>query len=130
MEGYALITGATSGIGLELALNFAKDGISLILVARGEEKLKELKSRFEMDYAVDVRVYAKDLTKDKAAEELYEAIMEEGLQVDYLVNNAGFGSFGRLVDTDLSVEKDLVKLNVLSLLEMNKRFVKPMAERG
>ncbi|HBT18978.1 MAG TPA: short-chain dehydrogenase [Clostridiaceae bacterium] len=130
MEGYALITGATSGIGLELALNFAKDGISLILVARGEEKLKELKSRFETDYAVDVRVYAKDLTKDKAAEELYEAIMEEGLQVDYLVNNAGFGSFGRLVDTDLSVEKDLVKLNVLSLLEMNKRFVKPMAERG
>lgn len=130
MEGYALITGATSGIGLELAINFAKDGISLILVARGEEKLKELKHRFERDYAIDVRLYAKDLTKDEAAEELYEAIMDEGLQVDYLVNNAGFGSFGRLVDTDLSVEKDLVKLNVLSLLEMNKRFVKPMADRG
>lgn len=130
MEGYALITGATSGIGLELALNFARDGINLVLVARNSEKLEEMKKRLVEDYGVKVFTLAKDLTKDEASKEIFEALDNEGIQVEYLVNNAGFGTFGRLKDTDLDTEKDLVKLNVLSLLEMNKRFVPAMAERG
>ena len=130
MEGYALITGATSGIGLELALNFARDGINLVLVARTKEKLEEIKTRIEREYDVKVMILSKDLTHEKAPLEIYEELEKEGIQVDYLVNNAGFGTFGRLKDTDLETEKDLVKLNVLSLLEMNKRFVPAMAERG
>jgi short-subunit dehydrogenase len=111
MEGYALITGATSGIGLELALNFARDSINLVLVARNSEKLEEMKKRLVEDYGVKVFTLAKDLTKDEASKEIFEALDNEGIQVEYLVNNAGFGTFGRLKDTDLDTEKDLVKLN-------------------
>lgn len=130
MEGYALITGATSGIGLELALNFARDGINLVLVARTKEKLEEIRTRIEEEFSVKVRTLSKDLSKDEAPLEIFEELEKEGIQVDYLVNNAGFGTFGRLKDTDLDTEKNLVKLNVLSLLEMNKRFVPAMADRG
>ena len=129
MEGYALVTGATSGIGLEIALNFARDGINLILVARTENKLMEIKEKIESDYKVEVLILAKDLTSEEAPDEIYEEVEKRGIRVDFLINNAGFGSFGRLKDTDYETEKDLVKLNVLSLLQMNKLFVPLMAAR-
>ncbi len=129
MEGYALITGATSGIGLELALNFARDQINLVLVARTEEKLLEIREKMEKVYNVKVVTITKDLTEENAPLEIFNELKERKIRVDFLINNAGFGSFGRLKDTDLETEKDLVKLNVLSLLQMNKLFVKGMAER-
>lgn len=129
MEGYALVTGATSGIGLELALNFARDHINLVLVARTEEKLLEIREKIEKVYDVKVVTITKDLTDEKAPMEIYNELKERRIRVDFLINNAGFGSFGRLKDTDLETEKDLVKLNVLSLLQMNKLFVPGMAER-
>ena len=129
MEGYALVTGATSGIGLEIALNFARDGINLILVARTERKLMEIKEKIESDYKVEVLILAKDLTSEEAPDEIYEEVEKRGIRVDFLINNAGFGSFGRLIATDYETEKDLVKLNVLSLLQMNKLFVPLMAAR-
>lgn len=129
MEGYALITGATSGIGLELALNFARDHISLVLVARTEEKLLEIREKVEKEFGVKVVTLTKDLTKEEAPLEIYEELKERNIRVDYLINNAGFGTFGRLKDTDFETEKDLVKLNVLSLLQMNKLFVPGMAKR-
>jgi uncharacterized protein len=129
MEGYALVTGATSGIGLEIALNFARDGINLILVARTENKLMEIKEKIETEYGIEVLILAKDLTREEAPDEIYEEVEKRGIRVDFLINNAGFGSFGRLKDTDYETEKDLVKLNVLSLLQMNKLFVPLMAAR-
>lgn len=129
MEGYALITGATSGIGLELALNFARDHINLVLVARTEEKLLEIKEKVEKDYKIKVVTITRDLTEEEAPKEIYEELQERKIRVDFLINNAGFGTFGRLKDTDLETEKDLVKLNVLSLLQMNKLFVPGMVER-
>lgn len=129
MEGYALITGATSGIGLELALNFARDHINLVLVARTEEKLLEIKEKVETVYKVKVVTITKDLTEEDAPQEIFDELKEKKIRVDFLINNAGFGTFGRLKDTDLETEKDLVKLNVLSLLQMNKLFVPGMAER-
>lgn len=129
MEGYALVTGATSGIGLEIALNFARDGINLILVARTENKLMEIKEKIESEYGIEVLVLAKDLTREEAPDEIYKEVGKRGIRVDFLINNAGFGSFGRLKDTDYETEKDLVKLNVLSLLQMNKLFIPPMVER-
>lgn len=129
MEGYALITGATSGIGLEIALNFARDGINLILVSRTESKLLEIKEKVERDHNIKAMILVKDLTVEEAPDEIYEAVKAEGLRVDYLINNAGFGTFGRLKDTDMECEKDLVKLNVLSLLQMNKLFIPDMVER-
>lgn len=130
MEGYALVTGATSGIGLEIALNFARDGINLILVARTEEKLSEIREKIEKEHGVKVLVLAKDLTREEAPDEIHAEVEKRGIRVDYLINNAGFGSFGRLKDTDYEKEKDLVKLNVLSLLQMNKLFIPAMVERS
>ncbi len=129
MEGYALVTGATSGIGLEIALNFARDGINLILVARTERKLMEIKEKIEAEHKVEVLILAKDLTREEAPDEVYDEVEKRGIRVDFLINNAGFGSFGRLIATDYETEKDLVKLNVLSLLQMNKLFVPLMAAR-
>ena len=129
MEGYALVTGATSGIGLEIALNFARDGINLILVARTENKLIEIREKIKSEYGIEVLILAKDLTREEAPDEIYEEVEKRGIRVDFLINNAGFGSFGRLKDTDYETEKDLVKLNVLSLLQMNKLFVPLMAAR-
>lgn len=129
MIGYALITGATSGIGLELALNFARDQINLILISRHIDQLEKVKERILKDYDIDVVVIAKDLTHDGAPLEIYNEVKQKDLNVDYLINNAGFGTFGRFKDIDVDTEKDLVKLNVMSLLEMNKRFVPDMVER-
>lgn len=129
MIGYALITGATSGIGLELALNFARDQINVILVARNEERLEKVREKILAEYDVDVVVIPKDLTQDEAPLEIYNEVKKRDLDVDYLINNAGFGTFGRFKDLDVDRAKDLVKLNVLSLLEMNKRFVPDMVER-
>ncbi len=129
MMGYALITGATSGIGLELALNFAKDQINLILIARHEDQLEKVRERILKEYSIDVVIMAKDLTHDEAPLEIYNEVKKRDLNVDYLINNAGFGTFGRFKDLDVETAKNLVKLNVLSLLEMNKRFVPDMVER-
>ena len=129
MMGYALITGATSGIGLELALNFAKDQINLILIARHVDQLEKVRERILKEYDIKVVIMAKDLTHDEAPLEIYNEVKERELNVDYLINNAGFGTFGRFKDLDVNTEKNLVKLNVLSLLEMNKRFVPDMVER-
>ena len=129
MIGYALITGASSGIGLELALNFARDQINLILVSRNLVQLNKVREKILEDYDIDVVVIAKDLINDEAALEIYNEVKERGLNVDYLINNAGFGAFGRFKDIDVELEKDIVRLNVMSLLEMNKRFVPDMVDR-
>ncbi len=129
MIGYALITGATSGIGLELALNFARDQINLILIARHVDQLEKVRDKILKEYDIDVVIIAKDLTHEEAPLEIYNEVKERDLNVDYLINNAGFGTFGRFKNLDVDTEKNLVKLNVLSLLEMNKRFVPDMVDR-
>lgn len=129
MEGYALVTGGTSGIGLELALNFARDGINLCLVSRSEDKLKEVAKKISLEYEVEVLSVPMDLSEDDAPFRLYNLLKEKGIQVDYLVNNAGVGSFGRLKDTEMKVEENLVKLNILALLRLTKLFVPDMVDR-
>lgn len=129
MNGYALVTGGTSGIGLELALNFARDGINLCLVSRSEEKLKEVAKKIALEYDVEVFSVPMDLSDDDAPFRLYDLLKEKGIQVDYLVNNAGVGNFGRLKDTDMKVEENLVKLNILALLRLTKLFIPQMVER-
>lgn len=130
MKGYALVTGGTSGIGLELALNFARDGINLCLVSRSEEKLKEVAKKISLEHDVEVFSVPMDLCDDDAPFRLYDLLKEKGIQVDYLVNNAGVGSFGRLKDTEMKVEEDLVKLNILALLRLTKLFIPEMVSRG
>jgi uncharacterized protein len=90
----ALITGASGGIGYELALLFARDGYDCILVARSQDKLKELAERLEREHRVKTLVLAKDLSKPSAVDEIYEEVTAASMHVDVLVNNAGFPVFG------------------------------------
>lgn len=93
----ALVTGATSGIGYELAKLFAQDGIDLVLVARGQAKLAEIKADFERQYGIRVTCLAADLGVPGQAAAVYQQCQEQGIELDYLVNNAGFGSYKDVV---------------------------------
>ncbi len=118
MKNYALITGASKGIGLEIAKLFAKDGYSLILVARSIDLLMQIKHTFEEEYHINVKVIEKDLSDLSAAKQIYEEVKKENLQVDYLVNNAGFGDYGYFLDANIDKHVKMVNLNITTLIEL------------
>ena len=125
----ALITGASGGIGYEFAKLLAKDCSTVILVARGKEKLVEVKKELELLAPVRVFVLPKDLAQAGAAEELFDEVEKEKLSVDILINNAGFGDHGAFVDTDWAKESDMLALNITALTHMTKLFLKGMIRR-
>lgn len=125
----ALITGASFGFGNELAKLFAKDGFNLILVARSEDKLKQLAEELTAQYQVDVLVMAKDLFSPTAPNEIYQALKDAHREVDVLVNNAGFGTYGRFSEIDAQNDMNLVQLNVATVTLMTKLFLKDMVAR-
>jgi short-subunit dehydrogenase len=125
----ALITGASGGIGYELALLFARDGFDCIVVARSRDKLSELATRLESEFRVKTLVIAKDLSRPTAVDEIYEEVTAASKQVDVLVNNAGFPVFGLFVETDLQVELEMLQVNVIALTALTKLFLKGMIER-
>ena len=129
MSKTALITGASGGIGYELALLFARDGFDCVLVARSEEKLKELAARLESEHRVATLVIARDLSKPSAVDEIYEEVTAASMPVDVLVNNAGFPVFGLFVETDLQVELEMLQVNVVALTALTKLFLRGMVER-
>jgi short-subunit dehydrogenase len=100
MKNTALITGASNGIGLELAKIHASKGGDLVLVARNKSKLDELKIALEKQFGVSVYIICKDLSAINSAQEVYEETTRRNIQVDYLINNAGFGDFGIFTETD------------------------------
>src|SRR4051812_5667264 len=127
---YALITGATSGIGYELAKLFAKDSYNLILVARNQERLQEITDQLKLDYAVEVTPLAKDLFNPAAAKEIYDTTKEMGITVDVLVNDAGQGEWGPFIETDLNRDLEIIQLNIASLLSLTKFYLKDMVNRN
>lgn len=130
MDEAALITGASRGIGREIARCFAEDGHDCVLVARSEDQLREIKREFEADYDVAVKVMAKDLSGDSAVREIADELDAEDVFVHSLVNNAGFGNYGAFVDHDWARERALLDLNVTALTELTHRFANPMVEAG
>jgi len=130
MKKTALITGASSGIGLELAKIHASKGDNLVLVSRNKNKLGELKQEIEKENKVTVRVIVKDLSNAGSATEVYSQIEREKINIDYLINNAGIGNFGEFVDTDWDTERKMIQLNVGTLTEFCKLFLRDMAKRG
>ncbi|MBR2041846.1 MAG: SDR family oxidoreductase [Oscillospiraceae bacterium] len=130
MRKTVLITGASSGIGYEFAKIFASNGDNVILVARNEEKLFEIQKKLQEKYRIFAYVYAKDLSKENAAKELFSEVTSDGHMVDYLINNAGFGDNHRYLHTDFETHEKMVKLNVLSLMELCHLFGRVMYNRG
>ena len=107
-----LITGASSGIGLELARLFAKDGANLILVARRQELLDALAAELREQHRVEVRVLIADLSRADAPDEIVRTLTEWAMEIDVLVNNAGFGARGSFTELDLNRQMDMVRVNV------------------
>ncbi|MBS1493331.1 MAG: SDR family oxidoreductase [Bacteroidetes bacterium] len=125
-----LITGASSGIGLEFARIFAKNGSDLVLLARSEDKLKKLARELEKDYGIKVKVLTKDLADKNAPKEIFSELLKEGMEVEFLINNAGFGGYGNYYETDWKKEEEMIQVNVLALAELTKLFVRPMVKRN
>lgn len=126
---YTLITGATSGIGYELAKLFAADGYNLVIVARDEQELEnkavELKTQ-----GIDVRYIAKDLFDTGNAFAVYEEVKALGIPIEILVNDAGQGVYGLFSETDIDRELDIIDLNVSSLVILTKLFLRDMLTRN
>lgn len=124
MKKYAVITGASSGIGMEFAKRLAAKGYTPVLVARREERLKLLAKRLK----TECEVFAADLTQRAECEQLCEWLSEKNVEV--FINNAGFGDCGEFVETDLDKDLDMIRLNVAALHLLTKRMIRRFEERG
>ena len=125
----ALITGASSGIGLELAHLFAQDGYRLVLVARNRAALRELGDELQSRYNVTVRISPKDLAHPASPLELYQELQEAGIVLDVLVNNAGFGAAGAFLQTDWNNEAEMLQVNIVALTHLTKLFLPQIRAR-
>lgn len=129
-SGRALVTGASSGIGLELARVFAANGHPLILVARTEPTLQSLAAEIRQTHKVEVEVVPADLSDPAAPQRLFDAVRERGLDVDILVNNAGVMEVGAFHAMDAGAVANIAQVNVMALTALTSLFLKPMVSRG
>lgn len=127
---WALVTGASSGIGADFARELAKRGAHLVLVARREDRLRALAEELARAHGVRTRVIAMDLAKPDAPRALHEQLRAEGIAVDVLVNNAGFGIYGPFLDTPWERDREMLELDVIALAHLTKLFARDMRERG
>jgi uncharacterized protein len=125
----ALITGASSGIGLELAHLFAHDGYRLVLTARSRGALRELGDELQSRHSVEVRISPKDLAHPSSPVELYQELQEAGIVLDVLVNNAGFGGNGPFLKTDWNNEAEMLQVNLVALTHLTKLFLPQIRAR-
>ena len=130
MSNTALITGASSGIGKELARYHASKGGDVILTARREAELMELKAELEGDHKITAHVFALDLGAEGGAEALIKSVTDAGLRVDILINNAGFGGHGLHIERDVSSELAMIDLNIKALVALTHAFGRRMAAQG
>lgn len=129
MSKTALITGASSGIGLELAKLFAQSGHNLILVARSEDKLEHLRKQLVQEHSVHVESIVVDLAAANAAEILVKEVNRRKLVVDILVNNAGFGELGTFSDISTQRQLNMIQLNVMTVVHLTKLLLPEMLKR-
>ncbi|MEM6914609.1 MAG: SDR family NAD(P)-dependent oxidoreductase, partial [Pseudomonadota bacterium] len=130
MPNTALITGASSGIGAEFARYHAQKGGDLVIVARRQEPLDALKAELESAHGVSVTVIAMDVGTSEQASALYDAIKAQGIAIDVLINNAGFGGHGAFLDRDLAQDQAMIDLNVSALVTLSHLVGNDMKARG
>ncbi len=124
-----LVTGASSGIGWELAKLFAADKSNLVLVVRKRDKLEELAAQVRRENGVEVRVLAEDLSDPKSPQVIFDALAAENVTVAVLVNNAGFGAVGSVADLPLEKQLDMIQVNVTALTHLTRLFLPAMIQR-
>jgi short-subunit dehydrogenase len=125
----ALTTGASSGIGKELARIHAERGGDVVAVARSEDKLAQLKQELESEQSCTVTIIAKDLTQPGAAKEVYDEVKAAGIEVDYLINNAGFGGRGKFHERRWEDDLAMINLNITALTELTRFFLPDFVAR-
>ncbi|MCU0534527.1 MAG: SDR family oxidoreductase [Hydrococcus sp. Prado102] len=125
----ALITGASSGIGYELAQLLASDRYNLVLVARSADKLKQIADEFTRQFGISVKIISLDLSVPDAPEKVFRELQQDAIAIDILVNNAGFASYGFFAETDLNAELQMMQLNMVALTHLTKLFLKEMVSR-
>jgi hypothetical protein len=130
MNKIALITGASSGIGKELAILHAKSGGDLVIVARSEKKLNDLKENLENQYKIKVMVIVQDLAENNSAKIVYNKVKTEDLEVDYLINNAGFGGRGKFVERDWEQDLSMINVNIIALTALTRLFLPDFVKRN
>jgi hypothetical protein len=128
--GRALITGASGGIGLELAKIHAQKGGDLVLVARSLDKLEALKAELEAQHKVSVTVVDQDLSLPDAARSVFDQTQELGLEIDILINNAGFGGHGLFHSRDLADEQAMMQVNMVTLTSLTHLYLQGMVARN
>jgi len=129
-ERHAVVTGSSSGLGVEFARDLARRGCDLTLVARREDRLRTLREELTCRHGVNVFVVPTDLAAPSATQHLYEEVKESGRPVDILVNNAGFGLYGEAVEIPWEREKSMLDLDIVALAHLTKLFTKDMLSRN
>lgn len=130
MNNTALITGASSGIGKELAYIHAEKGGDLVIIARSGDKLKELKQELESKHKVNVLCITKDLTEPNAPKEVYDEVKQKGIAIEYLINNAGFGGIGKFHEREWGKDLAMINLNIVALTALTRYFLPDMVQRN
>lgn len=130
MQKTALITGASSGIGRELVILHAENGHPVILVARSENKLDELKQELEDRYNASVFIISEDLNRQKAAKNVYDQVNDAGWQVDILINNAGIGDVAHFAEESWDKITGMININIRALTYLTRLFTPEMIQRG
>jgi uncharacterized protein len=125
----ALITGASSGIGAAFARELATRKTNLVLVARSQDKLQQLAEQLQEQFQINTQVIVQDLSQPGAAQAIYDAIAHSNLTIDLLINNAGFGDYGKFLDRELSKQIAMIQLNITALVELTYLFLPAMKQR-
>jgi short-subunit dehydrogenase len=129
MNTTALVTGASSGIGFEFAKILASKGVDLVLVARSREKMEALAQELIQKHKIKVHVFATDLSQAGAAEKVFKYCEDQSIVVDYLINNAGFGTFGMFQDSNWEKIESMIQVNILALTQLTHLFLPEMLQR-
>jgi len=129
MKQIVLITGASSGIGYEFAHIFAREKYNLVLAARSKQKLLDLKARLEKQYSIQCTIITADLSNLEEVKSMVKQVNASGINIDVLVNNAGFGDFGLFTETSWDKELQMINLNITALTYLTKEFAKQMVAR-
>jgi short-subunit dehydrogenase len=130
MKEYTLITGSSSGIGLEMAKQLAAKNHNLILVARSQDKLEALQKELVNQFKVDVIYLQFDLSEPNSAQDLFNEVKEHNYLVTGLINNAGFGDYGNFIEMSLKKDEEMIAVNITALVGLTKLFGADMIQSG